>query len=57
MKDLTANQKETIIERSIRVAEKNLSTGNWELETARLYISGAYEQPERYKTLLRRGKK
>jgi len=42
-------QKDIVFQQAIKTAEKNLTSGNWKVETARLYIQGAKDYPEMYR--------
>ena len=42
-------QKDEIMKRAIKTAEKNIISGNWVLKTAQTYLQGAYDWPEMYK--------
>jgi hypothetical protein len=41
-------------EKCIKIADNNLTSGNWSVETAQLFLKNADEQPEQMKETLKR---
>ena len=48
MQNLTDNEKkkESFYTVALRIAERNLTSGIWTIETASIFLIGAEEQPE-----------
>jgi len=44
----TSGKIEEIQSKALKIAERNLASGNWTVETTQLFLRGAEEQPEQY---------
>ena len=46
-----------LIEKALKIAERNLTSGNWKVETAQLFLKGVDEQPEQFAYLNKKGER
>jgi hypothetical protein len=51
--ELTEVEKEMIARKAVMVAERNLITGNWKVETAQCWLMLVNGQPEDFQNLIR----